>query len=57
MKKLAFTALALLASFGAIQMATPAAKAANCDNVRCMACPTGQHPKLTPPDCCTCVPD
>jgi hypothetical protein len=28
-----------------------------CDNVRCAACPTGQHPALTPPDCCRCVRD
>lgn len=28
----------------------------DCSNVRCMACPTGQHPALTPPDCCRCVP-
>lgn len=57
MKKLVFTALALLAAWGAVQVATPAAQATNCDNVRCMACPAGQHPKLTPPDCCKCVPD
>ena len=31
--------------------------AANCSNVRCAACPEGQHPKLTPPDCCKCVPN
>jgi hypothetical protein len=24
--------------------------------VRCAACPTGQHPALTPPDCCRCIP-
>jgi len=29
----------------------------DCSTVRCAACPTGQHPKLTPPDCCRCVPD
>ena len=57
MKKLVFTALALLAALGAIQIATPAAKANNCDNVRCMACDPGFHPKLTPPNCCLCVPD
>jgi len=27
----------------------------DCSNVRCMSCPTGQHPALTPPDCCRCV--
>jgi hypothetical protein len=58
MKKLVFTALALLAALGAIQIATPAAKANNCDNVRCAACANpNEHPKLTPPDCCTCVPN
>jgi hypothetical protein len=25
--------------------------------VRCAACPTGQHPALTPPDCCRCIRD
>jgi len=29
----------------------------DCSTVRCAACPTGQHPALTPPDCCRCVPD
>jgi hypothetical protein len=28
----------------------------DCSTVRCAACPTGQHPALTPPDCCRCVP-
>lgn len=28
----------------------------DCSAVRCMSCPTGQHPALTPPDCCRCVP-
>ena len=29
----------------------------DCSTVRCAACPTGQHPALTPPDCCRCIPD
>jgi len=32
-------------------------KAVDCSTVRCAACPEGQHPKLTPPDCCKCVPN
>lgn len=58
MKKLIFTALALLTAIGALQMATPTAQAGGgCDNVRCAACPTGFHPDLKLPDCCECVPD
>ena len=56
MKRLILAGLVLAGAWGVAEMSTPA-QAANCDNVRCMACPTGQHPKLTPPDCCTCVPD
>jgi hypothetical protein len=32
------------------------AKKVDCSTVRCAACPTGQHPALTPPDCCRCIP-
>ena len=32
-------------------------KPVDCSTVRCAACPEGQHPKLTPPDCCKCVPN
>lgn len=28
----------------------------DCSTVRCRACPEGQRPALTPPDCCKCVP-
>jgi hypothetical protein len=28
----------------------------DCSTVRCAACPEGQRPALTPPDCCKCVP-
>ncbi len=28
----------------------------DCSTVRCKACPEGQKPALTPPDCCKCVP-
>jgi ABC-type phosphate transport system substrate-binding protein len=33
------------------------AKKVDCSTVRCASCPTGQHPALTPPDCCRCIPD
>ena len=36
---------------------TGAERAVDCSTVRCAACPEGQHPALTPPDCCRCVPD
>jgi hypothetical protein len=29
----------------------------DCSAVRCATCPEGQHPALTPPDCCGCIPD
>lgn len=28
----------------------------DCSTVRCAACPEGQRPALTPPDCCKCIP-
>lgn len=28
----------------------------DCSTVRCGACPEGQRPALTPPDCCKCIP-
>ncbi len=31
-------------------------KKVDCSAVRCAACPEGQRPALTPPDCCKCVP-
>lgn len=31
-------------------------KAKDCSTVRCGACPEGQRPALTPPDCCKCIP-
>lgn len=34
-----------------------AKKKVDCSAVRCAACPAGQHPALTPPDCCRCIPD
>ena len=59
MKKLAYTAFAMLATWGALQIATPAAQAGphNCDNVRCAACAPGFHPSLVWPNCCECIPD
>lgn len=57
-KKLALTAFALFATWGALQVSTPAAQAANnCDNVRCMSCPEGYHLKLKWPNCCECIPN
>ena len=35
----------------------PEDKKVDCSTVRCAACPAGQHPALTPPDCCRCIPD
>lgn len=29
----------------------------DCSTVRCASCPEGQHPALTPPECCRCVSD
>jgi hypothetical protein len=56
-KKLILASLALLTAWGALELGTPSAEAINsCATVRCAACPEGQRPKLTPPDCCKCVP-
>jgi hypothetical protein len=49
--------LCACASYGDGQGGTPADKKVDCSTVRCAACPTGQHPALTPPDCCRCIPD
>lgn len=62
MRKLMLTALALLATLGALEMATPSAQAAkpsplSCSNVRCMSCPPGYHLLFEWPNCCDCIPD
>lgn len=54
-KKLVLT-MGLVALCACASQATTEKKV-DCSTVRCAACPTGQHPKLTPPDCCRCVPD
>lgn len=50
-------AVVLFALLALVACATPqdAAKA-NCNAVRCAACPEGQIPALVPPECCKCVP-
>jgi hypothetical protein len=52
-------ALALLAlcACASDRGTTTTTKKVDCSTVRCAACPTGQHPALTPPNCCRCVPD
>jgi hypothetical protein len=59
MKRMILAGLVLAGTFGAVQLSVPQASAqpVDCSLVRCAACPTGQHPKLTPPDCCRCVKD
>lgn len=57
MKRLIFASMMLLGTFGALELSTRPAQAVDCSLVRCMACPEGQHPKLTPPNCCKCVKD
>lgn len=53
--------LALACSSGQYGQGTGTDQAAarqqvDCSTVRCEACPTGQTPRLKPPDCCRCVP-
>lgn len=59
MKKLLLTSFVLAGALGVAQLSVPAASAkpVDCSLVRCMACPEGQHLKLTPPDCCRCIPN
>jgi len=59
MKRLILAGVILAGSLGVAQLSTPQASAdpIDCSLVRCMDCPVGQHPKLTPPDCCKCVKD
>ncbi len=55
LKKLALT-MGLLA-LCACASQTMNEKKVDCSTVRCAACPEGQHPALTPPNCCRCVPN
>jgi hypothetical protein len=55
MKKLVLASLIALGAWGVALIPTPAS-AANCDAVRCMACPPGTVFAPTPHDCCRCLP-
>jgi biotin-(acetyl-CoA carboxylase) ligase len=57
MRKPIVVALMLVAVLGALALfsPTPAIAAANCDAVRCMACPAGYHVSLKWPNCCRCI--
>jgi hypothetical protein len=55
MKKLILAGVIALGAWGITLIPAPA-QAANCDNVRCMACPAGTVWSPTPHDCCRCVP-
>jgi hypothetical protein len=59
MKRLILAGVLLAGSLGVAQLSVPQASAqpVDCSLVRCADCPVGQHPKLTPPDCCKCVKD
>ena len=57
MKKLMLAGLIALGTWGALSVApAPAAAAAPCSNVRCMACPDGYYFAPKPNDCCRCLP-
>ena len=57
-KRMLLAGLVFAGALGATQLSVPAtAQAVDCSLVRCAECPAGQHPKLTPPDCCKCVKD
>lgn len=59
MKRMLLAGLVFAGALGVAQLSVPQATAqpVDCSLVRCEACPEGQHPKLTPPDCCRCVKD
>lgn len=59
MKRILLAGLVFAGALGVTQLSVPQVTAApvDCSLVRCMACPDGQHLKLTPPDCCRCIPD
>jgi hypothetical protein len=58
-KRMLLAGLVFAGALGVAQLSVPQATAqpVDCSLVRCEACPAGQHPKLTPPDCCRCVKD
>ena len=58
-KRILLAGLVLAGALGVTQLSVPTASAqqVDCSLVRCAECPVGQHPKLTPPDCCKCVKD
>ena len=56
MRKLLFTGLMLIGTFGVLELATPPAHAINCSLVRCPGCEPGYVFKPTGNDCCRCVP-
>lgn len=54
------TKMAFLAGVLALTSLSSAPRAEaviDCSTVRCMDCPAGQHPAMTPPNCCRCVKD
>jgi hypothetical protein len=55
MKRLILAGLVALGTFTAIQVSAPQAQAANCDAVRCMACPEGYVWAPTGNNCCRCI--
>lgn len=57
MKRIILAGLVSLGALFAIQVSAPKAEAVNCDLVRCMACPDGQHLAPTGNNCCRCLPD
>jgi len=56
MKRLILAGLVALGTFATLQVTAPQAQAANCDNVRCMACPDGYVWAPTGNNCCRCIP-
>jgi hypothetical protein len=57
MKRIILAGLVSLGALFAIQVSAPQAAAANCDAVRCMACPEGTHWAPIPSNCCRCLPN
>ncbi len=55
MKKLILASLIALGAWGIALIPTPAS-AANCDGVRCMACPRARYSPRRRNNCCRCIP-
>ena len=55
MKRLILAGVVALAAFGAVEMSTPKAEAADCSVVLCLTCPEGYVASPTPGNCCRCV--